>query len=310
MARSVGRGSIQVRTLSPATLTLHRGATSNPPPPPTPRQEEQPYDQDWNDAGELLQERGVDLGSHRIMHENLATYLSHRGWSGISSERWQTKIDRELAQPYADREVYEHLEALEDSLQDNLRELPSMPSKLFITGSFAKGRLGANSDLDGYAVLPPEQVPEAFDLFVEREKNPRGANLFPFASDSAGYNQAHLMVSGKSVQVTPRQVMRDGFLREVYDELRADRGRRRETHAVYEWATGLVWSEEKTAEEKRDAFTNDSLGTRLQNATLSMGGTLSRAPLVGPVVNWITDYFVTQDHRDFTGASASGKVDP
>ncbi len=280
-------------------LKLHPSAAASTPAAPPP-QDERPRDQDWVDAGALLQEHGVDPGTHGLMRESLATYLAHRGWGGIPSQRWQNKIDRELADPYTDQDVFEHLEALEDSLQDNLRELPSMPSKLYISGSFAKGRLGANSDLDGFAVLDPDELNDAFDLYVAREKNPQGSNLFPLSNDSPGYNQAHLMMSGKSIQVTPQQVMQDGFLRRVYDDIRADRGQRRETHCLYEWSTGLVWGEDKTPEEKRDSFTNKSFMTRVQNTVLSFGGSMSMTPLVGPVVNWVTNYFVTQDHRDYT----------
>ncbi len=254
----------------------------------------------WNEAGDMLAERGVADEAHSLMQENIATYLSHRS-HGTLNERWQGKLDRELATPYTNAEVLNHIDELEDSLQANLLELPAMPSKLYITGSFAKGRLGANSDLDGYAVLAEDQVGAGFDAYERRESNPLGSNLFPLSENSTSYNRGHLMMTGKSVAVTPEQVMQDGFLREAYDQVKANRSAdRRETHPLYEKVTGMVWSEDKTAKEKRDSFESPSFGTRLQGMVLSLGGALSATPLIGPAVHMVADYFVAQEHLDLT----------
>ena len=260
-------------------------------------------DRDWVDAGKLLRERQVPPENHELMQENLATYLAHRT-RGMPSERWQNKIAPELDAPYTDDQVYAHLETLEDSLQANLLELPVYPSRVFITGSFAKGRLGANSDLDGFAVIPKEHMSSGFDSYEEREKNSKGANLFPLSDDSPGYTRGHLMFSGQSVEFSPQQLLEDGVLRRTYDDIKAGRTiDRRETSASFEWITGKLWGEDKSAKEKRDAFESQSIKTRIQNAIMSFGGTLSMTPLVGPVINKVADIFATQKHLDFTGQS-------
>jgi hypothetical protein len=267
---------------------------------PSPKPERRPDDPLWNEAGDLLAARGVADNEHTLMQENLATYLSHRT-KGALNDRWQGKLDRELATPYTNAEVLQHLDELEDSLQANLLELPAMPSKLFITGSFSKGRLGANSDLDGYAVLSDDQVSAGFDAYERREKNPLGSNLFPLSENNGWYNNAHLMMGGKSVQVKPEQVMQDGFLRKAYAQVQENRSsRRRETHPLYEKVTGMVWGEDKDAKDKRDAFDSPSIGNRIQSMVLSIAGALSVTPIIGSAVHMVADYFVAQNHLDLT----------
>jgi hypothetical protein len=261
-------------------------------------------DLDWVDAGQMLREQNIDPDNHKMMRENLATYLSHRT-DGIPSERWQNKIDREMKTPYTDDQVFAHVETLEDSMQANISELPSYPSKVYITGSFAKGRLGANSDLDGFAVLPKDDMAAGFDSYVAREKNSTAANMFPLADTAPGYARGHLMFSGQSVEMTPDQIMVDGSMTKAYKEILKGRNiDRRETSNSFEWITGKLWGEDKSAEDKRDAFESKSIKTRIQNAVMSLGGTLSMTPLVGPVVMWVTDKFASQKHLDFTGNQA------
>lgn len=257
-----------------------------------------PRDKDWQDAGRLMREHQIPSEDHTIFQENLATYLSHRKGEEPSL-RWQNKIKRELTTPYTDQQVYQQLDTLEDSLQANLRELPSMPSKLYITGSFAKGRLGGNSDIDGFAVMKEQEISAGFDSYVAREKEGTAANLFPLSENSPGYNKGHLLFAGQSATFTPDQIMQDGFLREAYDHIRGNRsGKRRETTAVFEKITSKLWGEEKSAEDKREAFESQSLRTRLQNGIMSLGGTLSMTPLVGPAVMAVCDMFATQRHSD------------
>lgn len=261
-------------------------------------------DLDWVDAGNLMKAHDIEFEGHSLLRENLATYLAHRT-EGIPSQRWQNKIDRELKSPYTDGDVFKHIETLEDSLQANLSELqlPAYPSKVYITGSFAKGRLGANSDLDGFAAIPRGQMSAGFDSYEKREANPTGANLFPLADDSPGYARGHLMFSGQSVEMTPEQLLKDGSLSKAYSKILETRSMdRRETSNSFEWITGKLWGEEKTAEEKREAFESNSLKTRIQNTVMAFGGTLSTTPLVGPAVNWIADKFAAQRHLDLTEA--------
>lgn len=283
------------------TVTAPEAVQARTPETPEPKDGYQTSrDGDWVDAGKLLQDNGINPASHKIMRENLATYLAHRT-DGIPSERWQNKIDREMKSPYTDDQVFAHVETLEDSLQANIRELPAYPSKVYITGSFAKGRLGANSDLDGFAVIPKEHMSAGFDSYVAREKNSTAANMFPLAESAPGYARGHLMFSGQSVEVSADQVMVDGFMTKAYKEILKSRSiDRRETSASFEWITGKLWGEDKSAEDKRDAFESKSIKTRIQNAIMSLGGTLSMTPLVGPIVMWAADKFAAQKHLDFT----------
>ncbi|MCA9779953.1 MAG: hypothetical protein KC800_24660 [Candidatus Eremiobacteraeota bacterium] len=260
-----------------------------------------PGDKDWVDAGKLLREHNVPAENHSILQENIATYLAHSN-GGIPTARWENKLKRELASPYTDDEVFQHVERLEDSLQANIRELPEYPSRVFVTGSFAKGRLGANSDLDGFSVVKDQNMSAGFDSYEKREENPTGSNLFPLSENAPGYTRGHLLFTGQSVEMTPEQIMTDGSLRKAYDKIRAGRTiDRRETSASFEWVTGKMWGEDKSAKEKREAFESKSLKTRLQNGVMSLGGTLSATPLVGPVVNYVCDKFAAQKHLDFTG---------
>lgn len=257
-----------------------------------------PQDTFWMKAGELMSEAKIELANHSHMRENIATYLAH-STRAIPSARWENKLQRELNSPYTDDQVYRHLESLEDSVQENLRELPAMPGKVYITGSFAKGRLGANSDLDGFAVVKPEHMSAGFDSYERREANPTGSNLFPLSEESPGYVHGHLMFSGQSVEFSPEELLADGTLCKVYEKIRKNRTEDRiETSQSFEWVTNKLWGEDKSAKEKREAFESNSLKTRIQNGIMSIGGTLSQTPLVGTAVNAVTDFFVAQKHLD------------
>jgi hypothetical protein len=298
---NIGKNNPAFRTTFAPPRTAPQKEVASEQAPPRKDGYQGPKDTDWVDAGKLLREHNVPAENHKFMQENLATYLAHRS-DGIPSERWENKIKREIASPYTDDEVLAHVDRLEDDLQANILELPEYPSRVFITGSFAKGRLGANSDLDGYATVKDRHMTAGFDSYEEREKNSTGSNLFPLSENSPGYTRGHLMFSGQSVELTSDQIMKDGSLRKAYDRILAGRGPdRKETSAIFEKITGKLWGEEKTAKEKREAFESKSLKTRLQNGVMSLGGTLSETPLIGTGVNFICDKFATQKHLDFTG---------
>jgi hypothetical protein len=253
-------------------------------------------DQDWQDAGRLMAERGIPADGHQFMQENLATYLSHRSGSGELSERWQSKLDRELQKPFTDLQVSERVEYLQQSLLENLSELPSYPSQVYLTGSFSRGRLGGNSDLDGYATLRPEDMSAGFDCFEKRVESD-GSCLFPTSSERPGFNRANLLYAGASVEVDPARLSEPGYLRKTYQHVLDNRPEeRRETAALYEWATGKMWGEGLSASKKREQFEGKTFKSRLMNAALSMGGTLSMVPLVGPVVRKVADLCVNQSH--------------
>lgn len=253
-------------------------------------------DQNWRDAGKLMRERGVPAEKHEVMQENVATYLSHRT-SGELSARWQSKVDRELAKPFNDDQVGPRIDVLQQSLLENVQELPSYPSKIYLTGSFSRGRLGANSDLDGYAALKPEEVSKGFDCYEKRVETD-GACLFPMSEETPGFNRANLMYAGASVEIDPARLGESGYLRKVYTCVQDARTQRRETSAPYEWTTGKMWGEGMSAQGKREQFEGKTLKSRIMNSILSLGGTMAAVPLVGAVVRKVADLCVHQTHLE------------
>jgi hypothetical protein len=251
------------------------------------------------EADALMQSHAVPLAEHTAMRENLATYLSHRSFGKISG-RWQHKIDRELARPFTDGQVQERLDLLQGSLLENVLELPRMPAKLYITGSFARGRLGGNSDLDGYALLKRQDLDAGFDSYEKRVEVQDASCLFPMADDQPGFNRANLMmVGGASVAIDPAQLSKPGYLRSVYQGVLADRPKdRRETSAAYEWLTSKAWKEGLSPAQKRASFEGHSLKSQLTNAAMAFCGTLAGLPWLGAVVRWGANTCVKQHHSE------------
>lgn len=250
-------------------------------------------------AAELMAAHDVPLDNHTAMQENLATYLSHTT-AGSLSKRWQTKVDRELAKPFTDEQVGARIDQLQQSLLENVQELPRTPSKLYITGSFARGRLGGNSDLDGYAVLKPEDIKAGFDSYERRVEDQNASCLFPLSEDRPGFNRANLMmVGGASVSIDPAQLSTPGYLRETYQSVLANKGpNRRETSSGYEWLTSKMWKEGMSASNKRESFEGKNLKSQLTNAAMAFCGTLAGLPAVGSVVRWAANTCVKQNHSE------------
>lgn len=253
-------------------------------------------DQNWRDAGKLMAERNIPAEKHEVMQENVATYLAHRS-SDELSPRWQAKVDRELAKPFSDDQVGPRIDALQTSLLNVMNELPSFPSQVYLTGSFSRGRLGANSDLDGYATLKPEDVSKGFDSY-EKYVETSDACLFPMSNATPGFNRANLMYAGASVEIDPHRLGESGYLRKVYTCVQEHRDQRRETAAPYEWATSKMWGEGMSASGKREQFEGKTLKSRIMNNILSLGGTLAAVPLLGAVVRKVADLCVHQTHLE------------
>ena len=253
-------------------------------------------DQNWRDAGKQMAARGIPAEKHEVMQENVATYLAHR-FSDELSPRWQAKVDRELAKPFSDDQVDLRIDALQTSLLENVQELPSYPSKIYLTGSFSRGRLGGNSDLDGYAAMKPEEISRGFDCFEKRVETD-GACLFPMSDATPGFNRANLMYNGASVEIDPSRLGESGYLRKVYTCVQEHRDQRRETSAPYEWATSKMWGEGMSAQGKREQFEGKTLKSRIMNNVLSLGGTMAAVPLVGALVRKVADLCVHQLHLE------------
>ena len=253
----------------------------------------------WTEAGELMTSHDISLENRSALRENLATYLSHKSFGAVSP-RWQNKVERELAKPFTDDQVGERIDLLQKSLLENVQELTRMPSKLYITGSFARGRLGGNSDLDGYAVLKPEDIKVGFDSYEKRVESQNDACLFPLAEDRPGFNRANLMmVGGASVSIDPAQLSKPGYLRETYQQVLANKpDDRRETAAGYEWLTGKMWKEGMSAAGKRESFEGKTFKSALTNAVMAFCGTMAGLPVVGSVVRWAANTCVKQHHSE------------
>jgi hypothetical protein len=255
------------------------------------------HDRNWKDAGKLLAERGIAAENHAILQENVATYLSHRSCLGNLPERWQSKLHRDLCTPYSDDQVEPRVDALQASLWENLQELPVFPSQVYLSGSFSRGRLGPHSDLDGYALLPPDKMSRGLDCFEKRVSGP-GACLVPLNQESPGLTQANLMSAGASVAIDPSKLAQPGYLRKVYHHVQQQRPQRRETSSLFEWATQQVWAEELSAREKREQLEGKTLASRLTQGLLSLAGGLARLPVVGVAVESLADLAVNQVHLD------------
>lgn len=247
-------------------------------------------DRHWQDAGRLLRERGIPEADHQAMQENLATYLAHRGHDELAP-RWQSKLDRELEHPYTDTQVEERIDQLQSCLKTVLDGLPAYPSQLFLTGSFSRGRLSANSDLDAYATVKPEDLKAGFDAFEKTVGGP-DACLVPFSEETPGLNRGNLLAVGASVEINPQFLAQPGYLRQVYQHVQQQRVERKETSAAFEWMTGRVWGEEMTPREKRLRMEQGGLTHR----AMAVAGTLAGVPILGGLVRATADLFVNQSH--------------
>lgn len=95
-----------------------------------------PYQQ----ADRMLAQRKIPREGHELLRENLASSLAQG-----PGDRWTKKIERDLENPYSDREVFAHLHKLEAL---SLQLAPFSTGTWHVFGSIPKGRFGANSDLD------------------------------------------------------------------------------------------------------------------------------------------------------------------
>lgn len=247
-------------------------------------------DRHWQDAGRLLRDRGLPEAGYEAMQENLATYLAHRDEQKLG-DRWQAKLERELDAPYTNDQVDRRIDHLQNHLKTLLDELPAYPSRLYLTGSFSRGRLGANSDLDAYAVLKPEHLKAGFDSF-EKHVGGSDACLVPFSEETPGLNRGNLLAVGASIAVDPKQLAEPGYLRQVYQQVQNQRTQRQETSPLFEWLTGQVWGEELTAHQKRLRMEEGGL----THHAMALAGTLAGVPWVDSLVYATADLFVTQSH--------------
>jgi hypothetical protein len=253
-------------------------------------------DRHWHDASRLMQSRQIPREGHARLQENLATYLAHRDDEDQLSPRWQQKLDRDLAHPYNDQQVSVRIDQLQESLRENLLQLGEYPSQIYLTGSFARARLGGNSDLDGLVMIEEGGLNFAFDVLEERIEKQDAAALVPIPADNPGLLQAQLMAQGASVQIDVERLQTPGYLRQVYQHVQEQRPQRRETSPLFEAITERVWSEDLGAAGKRELLAGHSLKAVTLRHLMSTGGQISQAPVVGPIVVEAVDQVVEQNH--------------
>ncbi|MHB2020521.1 MAG: hypothetical protein ACYCW6_26595 [Candidatus Xenobia bacterium] len=125
-------------------------------------------------AQRLIQDAGA-TGGGLLYRENIATYLYHSlGQDGIRdlldstapvtlqdvrdhlqphvAARWMKKLERDLPNPYSDREVFDNLSKLESRFRDEVLHLQQWSGEhschILVNGSLPKGRMGKGSDID------------------------------------------------------------------------------------------------------------------------------------------------------------------
>lgn len=159
------------------------------------KEKNDPY---WNLAGKLISWSDIPNTDHTILRENIATELSQMvnnkkaktlennkksdilnclcDISGDQSvNNWKiarltSKMERDLHKPYNDKETLKHIADLNLELKTKMEALKKaliynhkpFPIKIFLFGSFVKGRLGANSDLD---ILFPVKNKDMYGVF-------------------------------------------------------------------------------------------------------------------------------------------------
>lgn len=233
--------------------------------------------------------RGIALESRTLMRENIASYLTHapRG-SALPTGRWKNKLEQDLSAPYTDDDVLKRADELQSSLLDNLKALPEYPKKVYLTGSFSKGRLRAQSDLNGYAPVSSENFLASFQRFGERFQAKAPANLFPLSESQPNFNKGMLMVDGSSLLVPTEKLEEPGFLRSLYQEtLKQGRPERWESSPKLDLWLGKAW---------RSKFERAPLHYRAMRQAVATAGALTRLPVIGGWAESLVDAVVTQNH--------------
>jgi predicted nucleotidyltransferase len=268
----------------------------------------------WQTAAKLLEERKLKPEEHVLLQENLATYLTHL--DGVEEgdnphSRWTIKMQRDLEKPYSDAEVLSHVDDLQSDLKNRLAEMPVYPSQVYVTGSFMRGRLGDNSDLDAFFVFPEEA--RAMDLSkLLTDAREDSVIAFPLFEDNPGMVRSLLIVGGARLAISKEAVDRPGALREEYARTLEQRGisvegdrcrrttewtERRETHKLFEWITSRTWKESNTHQDKWDSLHGPGWKGVCNRTALEVAGRLAGLPGVEWAVNRGMDLIVKQEER-------------
>ena len=263
----------------------------------------------WEKAGELLEARGIPQQDHVLLQENVATYLANGAEK--TGYRFNLKMVRDLDHPYRDQDVFGHVDELQKSLMDNLAAIPVIPHHVYVNGSFARGRLGVNSDLDTLVALEPKDR-DADLKPLQKLASDTGATVFPMFTDDTNYNRTVFILTGSSRKVDVQELQDPHFLKKKYAQELEQRGivtdpqagctkvapskDRKEINPTFEKVMGVVWKEGKSVEDKWDSLFSNSLKARTFRTAFRVCGAMCGLPLVGGVFGKIADFCIKQDH--------------
>ncbi|MBI2267329.1 MAG: TIM barrel protein [Armatimonadetes bacterium] len=280
-------------------------------------------------AGRLLKERGLDDPHHVLLKRNIATYLvnafpgtelaeisknsvtnSSQILAQVLSSRWREKLERDLMNPYSDTDVLEHVRQLDGELKEKLRFILEQtgrpPLKVYINGSFAKGRLGANSDLDTVVELRDENVLAALKHdFAEKKKTGRedGVMMVALRPQDRFLRTFNEALAGASLDLGDgkRALEEDGFLLNKYLDILEEKKCSVQRTPEGEWriSTSGIETKRETANEHVNEFirffhqNKKTLGAFDYRKTIAtmLGGVLL-CPGFGRLAGAITDRLI------------------
>jgi hypothetical protein len=202
-------------------------------------------------AGRLLDQAQLDRGQHVLLAENLATYLSHQvsrkravelqsaapedllpalRQSKWRNARWITKIERDLQAPYSDGEVWRSLDGLQGRMLDYVSYVRDAaghqaPMTIYFTGSMAKGRMGANSDVDAYADVPDVLAHGASVQYFEQHATDHVLSIATLPREGNSYRSYLIHSHADMPHLTADAIQHDSHaLQELYRTRLAQRG--------------------------------------------------------------------------------------
>jgi hypothetical protein len=179
----------------------------------------------------LLRPSQAEALLHRREPVNGQDVIDHS--QRLASVRWRQKLQRELASPYEDYEVFDRLDALDAQLQSGVNEVDGMaqgaPYSLFINGSLCKLRMGKNSDLDVTVDTPSSGFHDRLmDFFLHAPRD--YMTFYPLSEGGEGRVEERL--SGPRLYLGQAQDVhaRPHLVSQFYEQMLTSRGYRIERH--------------------------------------------------------------------------------
>lgn len=203
-------------------------------------------------AERILGKMNLNDSDHNLLKGNIATYLFNGAsrktleeigkestldpdgiLSRLERQRWKGKLERDLKSPFTDGEVFGHIKALNSELSEKVKFILShskgYPMKMYIIGSFAKGRLGANSDLDVLVETNDGKLREKIGKdFAQQLKDGKddSVSMVPLPPQNRLLSEFNARMLGKRIELSdPSAILGDeNFLMRKYGEILEKRG--------------------------------------------------------------------------------------